>query len=103
MSGNPWAFERWRQARIPWTVPRSRPSLGLAGNVYCLVPVNLEERGVLQERPRQERPGGPLRQINKSSTGDVLWDVRHVVTVDDHIRFERRAKDLCSASCCATR
>jgi hypothetical protein len=42
MSGNPWAFERWRQARIPWTMPRSRPSLGLAGNVYCLVPVNLE-------------------------------------------------------------
>src|SRR5271157_1976125 len=33
-------------------------------------------------------------QINKSSTGDVLWGVRRVVTVDDHIRVERLVHQL---------
>jgi hypothetical protein len=32
--------------------------------------------------------------VNKGSTGDVLWGVRHVVTVDDHIRFERLVHQL---------
>jgi hypothetical protein len=36
--------------------------------------------------------------VNKGSTGDVLWGVRHVVTVDDHIRFERLVHQLL-ASC----
>jgi hypothetical protein len=62
---------------------------GLAGNVYFLAPVGFENPGVCKIGCTKHDPEARCAQINKSSTGDILWGVRHVVTVDDHIRFER--------------
>ena len=62
---------------------------GLAGNVYFLAPVNFENAAFCKIGRAKNDPEARCAQINKSSTGDVLWGVRHVVTVDDHIRFER--------------
>jgi hypothetical protein len=61
---------------------------GLAGNVYVLAPVNFESAGFCKIGRAKNAPEARCAQINKSSTGDVLWGVRHVVTVDDHIRLE---------------
>ena len=62
---------------------------GLAGNVYFLAPVNFENAAFCKIGRAKNDPEARCAQINKSSTGDVLWGVRHVVTVDDHVRFER--------------
>jgi hypothetical protein len=61
---------------------------GLAGNVYVLAPVNFESAAFCKIGRAKNDPEARCAQINKSSTGDVLWGVRHVVTVDDHIRLE---------------
>ena len=65
---------------------------GLAGNVYFLAPVNFENAAFCKIGRAKNDPEARCAQINKSSTGDVLWGVRHVVTVDDHIRLEGSAK-----------
>ncbi len=62
---------------------------GLAGNVYFLAPVNFEGASFCKIGRAKNDPEARRDQINQSSTGDILWAVRHVVTVDDHIRFER--------------
>ncbi len=67
---------------------------GLAGNVYFLAPVNFENAAFCKIGRAKNDPEARCAQINKSSTGDVLWGVRHVVTVDDHIRFERLVHQL---------
>ena len=67
---------------------------GLAGNVYFLAPVNFENAAFCKIGRAKNDPEARCTQINKSSTGDVLWGVRHVVTVDDHIRFERLVHQL---------
>jgi T5orf172 domain len=61
---------------------------GLAGNLYVLAPVNFESAAFCKIGRAKNDPEARCAQINKSSTGDVLWGVRHVVTVDDHIRLE---------------
>jgi T5orf172 domain len=61
---------------------------GLAGNVYFLAPVNFENAAFCKIGRAKNDPEARCAQINKSSTGDVLWGVRQVVTVDDHVRFE---------------
>ena len=61
---------------------------GPAGNVYVLAPVNFESAAFCKIGRAKNDPEARCAQINKSSTGDVLWGVRHVVTVDDHIRLE---------------
>lgn len=61
----------------------------LAGNVYFLAPVNFENAAFCKIGRSKNDPEARCAQINKSSTGDLLWSVRHVITVDDHIRFER--------------
>ena len=67
---------------------------GLAGNVYFLAPVNFEDAAFCKIGRAKNDPEARCAQINKSSTGDVLWGVRRVVTVDDHIRFERLVHEL---------
>jgi T5orf172 domain len=71
---------------------------GLAGNVYFLAPVNFENAAFCKIGRAKNDPEARCAQINKSSTGDVLWGVRHVVTVDDHIRFERLVHQLLASS-----
>ena len=71
---------------------------GLVGNVYFLAPVNFENAAFCKIGRAKNDPEARWNQINKSSTGNVLWGVRHVVTVDDHIRFERLVHELL-ASC----
>ena len=71
---------------------------GLAGNVYFLAPVNFENAAFCKIGRAKNDPEARCAQINKSSTGDVLWGVRHVVTVDDHIRFERLVHQLLAVS-----
>lgn len=71
---------------------------GLAGNVYFLAPVNFENAAFCKIGRAKNDPEARCAQINKSSTGDVLWGVRHVVTIDDHIRFEGLVHQLL-ASC----
>lgn len=66
----------------------------LAGNVYFLAPVNFESAAFCKIGRSKNDPEARCAQINKSSTGDVLWGVRHVITVDDHIRFERLVHHL---------
>ena len=61
---------------------------GPAGSVYVLAPVNFESAAFCKIGRAKNDPEARCAQINKSSTGDVLWGVRHVVTVDDHIRLE---------------
>lgn len=67
---------------------------GRAGNVYFLAPVNFENPAFCKIGCTKIDPEARCTQINKSSTGDILWGVRHVVTVDDHIRFERLVHEL---------
>jgi T5orf172 domain len=71
---------------------------GLAGNVYILAPVNFENAAFCKIGRAKNDPEARCAQINRSSTGDVLWGVRHAVTVDDHIRFEGLVHQLL-ASC----
>ena len=71
---------------------------GLAGNVYFLAPVNFENAAFCKIGRAKNDPEARCAQINKSSTGDVLWGVRHVVTVDDHVRFERLVHQLLASS-----
>jgi hypothetical protein len=71
---------------------------GLAGNVYFLAPVNFENAAFCKIGRAKNDPEARCAQINKSSTGDVLWGVRHVVTVDDHIRFEHLVHQLLASS-----
>ena len=63
---------------------------GLEGNVYFLAPVNFENPAFCKIGRAKNDPEARCAQINKSSTGDILWGVRHVITVDDHVSFERR-------------
>ena len=67
---------------------------GLAGNVYFLAPVNFENAAFCKIGHTKNDPEARCAQINKSACGDILWAVRHVVTVDDHIRFERLVHQL---------
>jgi T5orf172 domain len=67
---------------------------GPAGNVYFLAPVNFENAAFCKIGRAKNAPEARCAQINKSSTGDILWRVRHVVTVDDHIRFENLVHQL---------
>src|SRR4051794_14014658 len=67
---------------------------GLAGNVYFLAPVNFEDAAFCKIGCAKGDPEARCAQINKSSTGDVLWGVRHVVTVDNHMRFESLVHQL---------
>jgi hypothetical protein len=69
-----------------------------AGNVYFLAPVNFENAGFCKIGRSKNDPEARCAQINKSSTGDILWGVRHVITVDDHIRFERIVHELLASS-----
>lgn len=66
----------------------------LAGNVYFLAPVNFEDAAFCKIGRSKNDPEARCAQINKSSTGDILWGVRHVITVNDHIRFERLVHQL---------
>jgi T5orf172 domain-containing protein len=54
---------------------------GQAGNVYFLAAVNLENAAFCKIGRAKNDPEARWAQINKGSTGDVLWGVRHVVTV----------------------
>ena len=67
---------------------------GLAGNVYFLAPVNFENPAFCKIGCTRNDPEARCTQINRSATGDILWGVRHVVTVDDHESFERLVHDL---------
>ncbi|HEY1783310.1 MAG TPA: GIY-YIG nuclease family protein [Roseiarcus sp.] len=57
------------------------------GYVYILETVGLDLRvckiGRTTKHPRER-----CQEINKSSTGDFLWQVRHAMAVDDCVRFE---------------
>ena len=67
---------------------------GSVGNVYFLAPVNFENPAFCKIGRTKYDPEDRCAQINRSSTGDILWGVRHVVTVDDHVLFEHLVHEL---------
>jgi hypothetical protein len=58
-----------------------------AGNVYVLE-VKDFDLPVCKIGMTQKDPNARCAEINKSSTGDFIWSLKHVVSVDDCGRFE---------------